>query len=42
VLEERAVAEGAFLRIRGDPEAVKRLHEQFGRGSHITWANDDA
>jgi GTP-binding protein HflX len=31
VLEERADAEGAFLRVRGDPEAVKRLREQFGR-----------
>ncbi len=33
VLEERADSEGAFLRIRGEPEAVKRLVEQFGRGS---------
>ncbi|HZM34217.1 MAG TPA: GTPase HflX [Burkholderiales bacterium] len=31
VLEERASAEGAFLRVRGSPEAVKRLREQFGR-----------
>jgi GTP-binding protein HflX len=31
VLEERSDAEGAFLRVRGDPEAVKRLREQFGR-----------
>jgi GTPase len=31
VLEERADAEGTFLRVRGDPGAVKRLHEQFGR-----------
>ena len=31
VLEERADAEGAFLRVRGEPEAVKRLREQFGR-----------
>jgi GTPase len=31
VLEERADGEGAFLRIRGAPDAVKRLHEQFGR-----------
>ena len=36
VLEERADGEGAFLRIRGEPEAVKRLYEQFGR------ATDDA
>ena len=33
VLEERADSEGAFLRIRGEPEAVQRLVEQFGRGS---------
>jgi GTP-binding protein HflX len=31
VLEERADGEGAFLRIRGEPAAVKRLSEQFGR-----------
>jgi GTP-binding protein HflX len=30
VLEERADAEGAILRIRGEPEAVKRLRKQFG------------
>jgi GTP-binding protein HflX len=30
VLEERADGDGAFLRIRGDAEAVKRLCEQFG------------
>ena len=30
VLEERADGEGAFLRVRGEPEAVKRLREQFG------------
>jgi GTPase len=30
VLEERADAEGAFLRVRGDPETVKDLHERFG------------
>jgi GTPase len=29
VLEERADGEGAFLRVRGDPEAVKRLQEQL-------------
>jgi len=29
VLEERADGEGAFLRIRGEPETVKRLREQF-------------
>jgi GTPase len=32
VLEERADGEGAFLRIRGEPETVKRLHRRFGRG----------
>jgi len=31
VLEERADGEGAILRVRGAPDAVKRLHEQFGR-----------
>jgi len=30
VLEERADGEGAFLRIRGEPETVKRLVGQFG------------
>jgi GTP-binding protein HflX len=29
VLEERADGEGAFLRIRGEPEDVKRLRKQF-------------
>jgi len=42
VLEERADGEGAFLRIRGEPEAVKRLSEQFGRGSDNRSATDDA
>jgi GTP-binding protein HflX len=31
VLEERADAEGAYLRVRGAPEAVKRLRERFGK-----------
>jgi GTPase len=31
VLEERANDEGAFLRVRGDAEAVKRLRKQYGR-----------
>src|SRR5256714_4701676 len=35
VLEERTDGEGAFLRIRGEPEAVKRLYEQFGRGRRV-------
>jgi GTP-binding protein HflX len=30
VLEERADGEGSFLRVRGDPEAVKGLRERFG------------
>jgi GTP-binding protein HflX len=33
VIEERADADGAVLRIRGEPEAVKRLHKQYGRGT---------
>ena len=33
VLDERADSEGALLRIRGAPETVKRLQEQFGRGA---------
>jgi GTP-binding protein HflX len=28
VLEERADGEGVFLRVRGEPEAVRRLREQ--------------
>ena len=31
VLEERSDDAGAFLRVRGAPEAVQRLREQFGR-----------
>ena len=31
VLEERADGEGAFLRVRGAPEALTRLRERFGR-----------
>ena len=30
VLEERADEDGAFLRVRGEPEAVERLREKFG------------
>ena len=30
VLEERSDGEGAFLRVRGEPEAVGRLREQLG------------
>jgi GTP-binding protein HflX len=30
VLEERADAEGALLRIRGDPETIRDLRERFG------------
>src|SRR5437667_1682840 len=36
VLEERADGEGVFLRVRGEPEAVKRLSEQFGRRTPAT------
>jgi GTPase len=32
VLEERSDGEGVFLRVRGAPEAVKRLREAFGLG----------
>src|SRR5688500_11056905 len=32
VLEERANDEGAFLRVRGEPQAVKRLRKQFDAG----------
>ena len=31
VLEERADSEGAFFRVRGDPDTVKGLREQFGQ-----------
>jgi GTP-binding protein HflX len=31
VIEERSGDTGAFLRVRGEPEAVHRLQEQFGR-----------
>jgi hypothetical protein len=31
VLDERADEEGAFLRVRGEREAVARLSEQFGK-----------
>jgi len=31
VLAERSDAEGTFLRIRGEPEEVKRLKAQFGK-----------
>ena len=29
VLEERSADTGAFLRVRGEPEAVERLREKF-------------
>jgi GTPase len=35
VLEERADAEGAVLRVRGEPEAVARLREQLGETAMI-------
>jgi GTP-binding protein HflX len=31
VLEERSDDAGAFLRVRGEPGAVKRLRELFGQ-----------
>jgi GTP-binding protein HflX len=31
VLEERADGDGAILRVRGEPETVRRLRRQFGR-----------
>jgi GTP-binding protein HflX len=31
VLEERSDDAGAFIRVRGEPEVVKRLQEQFGK-----------
>src|SRR2546423_567509 len=33
VLEERTDAEGTFLRVRGEPEAVERLREQLGQAA---------
>jgi len=42
VLEERANDDGAFLRVRGEPETVKRLYGQFGRGSASGLGTDDA
>jgi GTP-binding protein HflX len=33
VLEERTDGEGAFLRVRGEPEAVERLREQLGEAA---------
>jgi GTP-binding protein HflX len=35
VLEERADGEGAFLRVRGEPEAVGRLREQLGEAAAV-------
>ncbi|MGC2520443.1 MAG: GTPase HflX [Burkholderiales bacterium] len=35
VLEEHADAEGAFLRVRGEPAAVARLREQLGEAAVI-------
>jgi GTP-binding protein HflX len=32
VLEERADEKGAFLRVRGEADAVKRLKKQYGAG----------
>jgi len=33
VLEERTDTEGAFLRVRGEPEALARLREQLGEAA---------
>jgi GTP-binding protein HflX len=33
VLEERSDEAGTFLRVRGEPDAVERLREQFGRAA---------
>ena len=35
VLEERPDPEGTFLRVRGEPEAVRRLREQLGEAGTI-------
>src|SRR5260221_779122 len=35
VLEERSDGEGAFLRVRGEPEALARLREQLGEAATI-------
>jgi len=42
VLEERANDDGAFLRVRGEPETVKRLYGQFGPASAGRSGTDDA
>jgi len=36
VLEERADGDGAFLRVRGEPETVQRLVAQFGIGLRLS------
>jgi len=35
VLEERSDGEGAFLRVRGEPEALARLREQLGEAAIV-------
>jgi hypothetical protein len=35
VLEERSDAEGAFLRVRGEPAALGRLREQLGEAAMV-------
>ncbi|HSH54737.1 MAG TPA: GTPase HflX [Methylotenera sp.] len=35
VLEERSESEGAFFRVRGEPIALKNLHEQFGQSQSM-------
>jgi GTP-binding protein HflX len=39
VLEERTDEAGTFLRVRGEPEAVKRLSEQFGAKTETAIVN---
>src|SRR5260221_6508342 len=41
VLEERSDGEGAFLRVRGEPEAVERLREQLGEAGTIRARSKD-
>ena len=35
VLEERSDGDGAFLRVRGEPEAIGRLREQLGEAALV-------
>lgn len=40
VIEERAENDGTFMRVRGEPELVKRLHDQFGQLDPVSQAPD--